>query len=128
MTWLLIAAFAATIPAANWMIGNVGTTCTPEGLCLIPVWPGVMAPSGVLAIGAALVLRDLVQRRAGFAWALVAVAIGTLLSFWAASPALASPRLQLSSSPNSLTLLSSRRFTGGVWRWPSWLQEWQGLL
>ncbi|MBA3517215.1 MAG: VUT family protein [Rhizobiales bacterium] len=89
MTWLLIAAFAATIPAANWMIGNVGTTCTPDGLCLIPVWPGVMAPSGVLAIGAALVLRDLVQRRAGSVWALVAVMTGTLLSFWVAPPALA---------------------------------------
>ena len=43
---------------ANWLIGNVGVTCIPGGPCLIPVWPGIMSPSGVLMIGAALVLRD----------------------------------------------------------------------
>ena len=47
------------------MIGNVGTVCAPNGPCLIPVAPGLMAPSGVLMIGIALVLRDLVQRRLG---------------------------------------------------------------
>lgn len=66
-----MAAFAASIPAANWMIGNVGTSCTPGGPCLIPVAPGVAAPSGVLMVGLALVMRDLVQRRLGLAgpWA-----------------------------------------------------------
>ena len=57
--------FCLTIPAANWMIGHVGETCIANGPCLLPVAPGVMAPSGVLMIGAALVLRDLVQRRLG---------------------------------------------------------------
>ena len=57
--------FALTIPAANWLIGNAGTICAPNGPCLIPVAPGLMAPSGVLMIGIALVLRDLVQRRLG---------------------------------------------------------------
>ena len=57
--------FALTIPAANWMIGHVGTVCRPQSPCLVPVAPGLMAPSGVLMIGLALVLRDIVQRRLG---------------------------------------------------------------
>ena len=42
------------------MIGHVGTVCVPNGPCLIPVAPGVMAPSGVLMIGAALVFAKMV--------------------------------------------------------------------
>ena len=80
--------FAACIPLANWLIGNVGTFCVPDGPCVIPVWPGISAPSGVLAIGAALVLRDLVQRRLGVMWALAAIAAGTLLSALVTPPAL----------------------------------------
>lgn len=57
-TALLSASFLATIPAANWLISNVGTVCIPAGPCLIPMAPGLMAPSGVLLIGAALALRD----------------------------------------------------------------------
>ena len=31
-------AFIACIPAANWMIGHVGTVCAPpHGPCLVPV-------------------------------------------------------------------------------------------
>ncbi len=74
------AAFIACIPIANWLIGNVGTTCVPDGPCLIPVGFGLMAPSGVLMIGLAMVLRDLVQRRLGKVWSLVAIAIGAALS------------------------------------------------
>ena len=37
--------FALCIPAANWMIGNLGSFCVPNGPCLIPVAPGIMAPS-----------------------------------------------------------------------------------
>ena len=62
------------------MIGNVGTICAPNGPCLIPVAPKLMAPSGVLMIGIALVLRDLVQRRLGFRFAVAAIVIGTGLS------------------------------------------------
>ena len=80
--------FLACIPLANWMIGHVGTVCLPNGPCLIPVAPGVMAPSGVLMIGAALVLRDIVQRLMGPVWALVAIAAGTALSLLLAPPAL----------------------------------------
>lgn len=86
--FLCLAAFALCIPAANWLIGHVGTFCVPDGPCLIPVAPGVTAPSGVLMIGAALVLRDLVQRRLGTGWALGAVLAGTVLSALIAPPAL----------------------------------------
>ena len=86
-------AFCATIPAANWMIGHVGTICTPNGPCLIPVLPTIggmalMAPSGVLMIGVALVLRDLVQRRLGVAYSAGAVVLGAMLSSIFAPPAL----------------------------------------
>jgi uncharacterized PurR-regulated membrane protein YhhQ (DUF165 family) len=82
-------AFTLTIPIANWMIGNIGTVCTPNGPCLIPVAPGLLAPSGVLMIGVALVLRDLVQRRLGVAYSAFAVLIGAALSAWVAPPSLA---------------------------------------
>src|SRR5262245_17536480 len=75
-----LAGFGLCIPAANWLIGHVGTVCTPGGPCLMPVAPGLMAPSGVLMVGLALVLRDLVQRRLGLMWAVAAILAGTLLS------------------------------------------------
>ena len=80
--------FGLTIPAANWMIGNAGTVCVPNGPCLVPVWPGVMAPSGVLMVGLALVLRDIVQRRLGPLAGLGAIAVGTLISAMLAPPAI----------------------------------------
>jgi uncharacterized PurR-regulated membrane protein YhhQ (DUF165 family) len=83
-----LAAFTSCIPAANWFIGNVGMVCAREGPCLIPVFPGVMAPSGVLMVGLALVFRDLVQRRLGRAWAVAAILAGALLSALLAPPAL----------------------------------------
>src|SRR5438876_958042 len=81
-------AFGLTIPVANWMIGHVGTTCVPDGPCLIPVAPGLVAPSGVLMIGIALVLRDLVQRRLGLGYSAGAVVAGAVLSAAVAPPAL----------------------------------------
>lgn len=86
---LATAAFAATVPAANWLIGNVGTVCVPDGPCLVPVAPGLMAPSGVLVIGAALVLRDVVHELGGLRWAAGAIAVGAVLSWLVASPYLA---------------------------------------
>ena len=84
-----LAGFIACVPAANWLIGNVGTVCIPQGPCLIPVAPfGITAPSGVLMIGLALVLRDLVQRRLGKGWALAAILAGAALSGFVAPPAL----------------------------------------
>jgi queuosine precursor transporter len=92
-------AFMACIPAANWMIGHLGTTCVPDGPCLVPVFPWspqggpMMAPSGVSMIGIALVLRDLVQRRLGRVAALMAIVAGAALS-----GALAPPQLVVAST------------------------------
>jgi uncharacterized PurR-regulated membrane protein YhhQ (DUF165 family) len=85
---LYLAGFALCIPAANWLIGNVGTSCAPEGPCVIPVAPGLTAPSGVVMIGLALVLRDLVQRRLGLAWSSAAILAGAALSAFLAPPSL----------------------------------------
>lgn len=82
------ALFAATIPAANWLIGNVGVQFGPNEPHLVPVGFGLMAPSGVLMVGAALVLRDIVHEKLGAGWAVAAIALGGMLSWWLAAPAL----------------------------------------
>jgi queuosine precursor transporter len=87
-TIALTAAFAATIPLANWLVGNVGTVCIPQGPCLIPVGFGLTAPSGVLVVGASLVLRDMVHEAGGAKAALIAIGIGGVLSALFAAPAL----------------------------------------
>ena len=87
-------AFIACIPTANWMIGNVGAVCVPNGPCLVPVLPwgpgdhALMAPSGVLMVGLALVLRDMVQRRLGRSVAIAAIVAGAALSGAVAPPQL----------------------------------------
>jgi hypothetical protein len=88
-TWLLSASFLATIPAANFLIGNVGTVCIPSGPCLIPVAPGLMAPSGVLLIGAALALRDALHERLPRYAVAGLIAAGAVLSLAFSPPALA---------------------------------------
>jgi uncharacterized PurR-regulated membrane protein YhhQ (DUF165 family) len=78
---VFFALFVLTIPAANWLIGHVGTACVePRGPCVVPVAPGLMAPSGVAMIGFALVLRDLVQRRLGAFTSVIAIFCGACLS------------------------------------------------
>jgi uncharacterized PurR-regulated membrane protein YhhQ (DUF165 family) len=72
--------FCLTVPAANWMILHIGTVCKPNAPCLIPVAPGLMAPSGVLMIGASFVLRDLLQRRLGVTASVAAILVGAGLS------------------------------------------------
>jgi len=86
--YLALVAFGLCIPAANWLIGNVGTVCVPDGPCLIPVAPGLMAPSGVLMVGLALVLRDIVHHRLGAKMAIAAIVVGATLSAALAPPAL----------------------------------------
>lgn len=84
-----LVSYIACIPMANWLIQHVGTVCPPDGPCLIPVAPGgLMAPSGVLMVGLALVLRDLVQRRLGIPYGLAAIAVGALVSAALAPPSL----------------------------------------
>lgn len=111
--------FAATIPLANWMVGNVGTVCVANGPCLVPVAPHLTAPSGVLMIGFALVLRDLVQRRLGAPVAVAAVLVGAALSALVAPPSLvvASAMAFLVSELADLavyTPLQRRRFMAAV--------------
>ena len=85
---IFLVLFCLTIPAANWMIGHVGTACVLNGPCLVPVAPGIMAPSGVLMVGAALVLRDLVQRRLGVEFGIGAIVVGAMISAGLAPPSL----------------------------------------
>lgn len=77
---IFLALFCLTVPLANWMLNNFGTVCPPNGPCLVPVAPGLMAPSGVLVVGAALVLRDLVQRRLGVEFGIGAIVAGASIS------------------------------------------------
>lgn len=116
---LFLVLFALTIPAANWLIGHVGTTCVPQGPCLVPVAPNLMAPSGVTMVGIALVLRDLVQRRLGTAISALAVLVGSGLSalYAPASLVLASATAFLLSELADLavyTPLARRRLVAAV--------------
>jgi uncharacterized PurR-regulated membrane protein YhhQ (DUF165 family) len=90
---IFLVLFCLTIPAANWMLGHFGSVCPPNGPCLVPVAPGLMAPSGVLLIGAALVLRDLVQRRLG-----VEFGVGAIVAGAAISAAISPPQLVIASA------------------------------
>ena len=85
---IAFAAFLALVPLANWMIQHIGTACVPQGPCLVPVAPGLMAPSGVLTVGVALVLRDVVQRCLGLTFGLLAIVVGTGLSMLVAPTSL----------------------------------------
>lgn len=89
MKYVVFVMFAAMVPAANWMIGNIGTVCLDDGPCLIPVGFGLMAPSGVLLIGLALVLRDWLHELAGPMASVAAVLAGAALSLLFSPPALA---------------------------------------
>jgi len=80
--------FLGCVPLANWLILHIGTVCVAGGPCLVPVAPGIMAPSGVLTVGVALVLRDVVQRCLGLRFGLIAVAAGTALSAFVAPTSL----------------------------------------
>jgi uncharacterized PurR-regulated membrane protein YhhQ (DUF165 family) len=85
--WIFLGLYCLTIPAANWMIGHLGSACRND-VCTIPVAPGLLAPSGVVMVGAALVLRDLVQRRLGPVYGVGAILVGAAISAAVAPPAL----------------------------------------
>lgn len=85
----LLLAFVACVPLSNWLISNVGVVCTKDGPCLVPVFPGIWAPSGVVAAGVPFVLRDLVQERMGPVWAALAIFMGGAISFFLSQPSLA---------------------------------------
>lgn len=85
---LALLGFIASIPASNWMIGHIGY-CSADGPCVLPVFPGIMAPSAVLLIGVALVLRDHVHHSMGSAWAFLAILVGAAVSLAVSTPTLA---------------------------------------
>jgi uncharacterized PurR-regulated membrane protein YhhQ (DUF165 family) len=75
-----LAAYVATIPAANMLVTHFGA---------VPVGFGLMAPAGVFMVGIALVLRDLAHEAAGYKTVLAAIGVGTVLSYLLADPAIA---------------------------------------
>lgn len=87
--FILFFTFVALPPLANYLIKNVGTVCVNDGPCLIPVGLGLLAPSGVLLIGLALVLRDMLQEAVGLPLVLLAVLLGTVISWGSADPSIA---------------------------------------
>lgn len=87
--YLAFAGFLSTIPLANWLISNVGTYCVPDGPCVIPLGFGLEAPTGVLLIGLALVLRDALQELTNWKWSFAAIVIGSILSALLANPFIA---------------------------------------
>ena len=117
--------FSLTIPAMNWVVMNVGTVCTADGPCLIPVWPGIMAPSGVLMAGVALVLRDGLQAKLGVRWSLYAIIIGAALSALFSEPSLvlASVMAFFFSELADLVVYTPMRK-----KWPAWAIMASGLV
>lgn len=86
---LATAVYVASVPLANWMIGHVGTNNGPGRPHTIPLLiRGLSAPSGVLAIGVALVARDAVHEHFGTRSVVAAMAVGVALSYLV-NPALA---------------------------------------
>lgn len=70
-----------TVWAANYFITHVGHQSFPGGPHTIPVGFGYDAPSGVLWIGLALLLRDVVQSVLGKRAVLGGIAVGAALSY-----------------------------------------------
>jgi uncharacterized PurR-regulated membrane protein YhhQ (DUF165 family) len=62
-TLTLAAAYLASIVAAAYAITHIGTQYFPGAPHVVPVWPGIEAPSGVYVVGVTLVIRDLLQHR-----------------------------------------------------------------
>jgi len=77
----LFISYLLTIPLANWFINNVGSVNFPNAPHTIPVGFGYDAPSGVLLIGIALFVRDLLQEATNKKTVLIAIACGLPLSF-----------------------------------------------
>jgi len=73
--------YAATVVAANWFVQHIGQATPGGGPHTIPVGFGYRAPSGVLWIGVAFTLRDVVQSMLG-KWATIAgILVGAALSY-----------------------------------------------
>lgn len=84
MKWLPVILYVGSVFMANWFIQNVGTQYEPTGPHVIPVGFGLEAPSGVLWVGVALFARDLVQQSFGARFAIGAMLVGALASYFVA--------------------------------------------
>lgn len=72
--------YAFTVVAANWSLQHLGAPHA-AGPRTIPVGFGYDAPSGVLWIGVAFTLRDVVQSTLGKGATIAAILVGAALSY-----------------------------------------------
>lgn len=95
-----VGAFALTATAANIASAHLG---------MVPLGFGLAVSAGTFAAGAALVLRDAVHEAGGIRWAYVAVALGAVLSWATAGPALA--------IASTVAFAASEAFDGTIYAW-----------
>lgn len=74
------AGLIGSVVAANWLTAHYG---------LIPAGFGLLVPAGTYAAGAALAVRDALDRAGGLRWVLPTLAAGVILSAVLAGPQLA---------------------------------------
>lgn len=72
MKWILAAAFVSLAVLANWLASRFTIT--------VP-FTALVAPAGVLCIGAAFVLRDWLQQLAGCGWSVAAIPVAGAASY-----------------------------------------------
>ena len=77
---MAVAFYVAAVVLANVVTDRLG---------LVSVGFGLMVTAGTYAAGFALLARDFVHRYGGRFWALAAIALGGLISWFTSSPALA---------------------------------------
>lgn len=80
MKYLALAAYVATIVAANWMTSTLG---------LVPIGFGLVVTAGTFAAGFALIARDWVQEANRRPVAVLAVLAGAAISAVTSNPAIA---------------------------------------
>lgn len=76
-----LAAYIACVWLANYFISHIGTQPFPGGPHTIPVGFGYRAPSGVVWVGVALLVRDVVQDMLGRRAVIAGILVGAALSF-----------------------------------------------
>lgn len=76
----LFCVYAGSIALANWLTTRYG---------LITVFPGLQATAGTLAIGGAIMTRDLIQDTLGRAAIIAGIAVGAGLSYLISAPQIA---------------------------------------
>jgi hypothetical protein len=72
----LLAVYVGSVVLANWLTTRYG---------LVPVFPGLVTTAGTVAIGGAIMTRDLLQDALGRIAVLAAIVTGALLSYAVAS-------------------------------------------